>query len=89
MEKEEAERTEQNECNDNENFLQPKTKPKKKKNPPKNQHNYPTRSLSLLLSFVPSRFFVCLSVLHKDLSRYLPRYYVPYLTLPLVGKYLM
>lgn len=80
MEKEEAERTEQNECNDNENFLQPKPNQKKKKTKKqkarnkktKKKHNYPTRSLSLLLSFVPSRFFVYLSVLYKDLSRYLP-----------------
>lgn len=73
----------------NQNQTKKKENPKNKKKKNKHTGNYPTRSLSLLLSFFPSRFFVYLSVLYKDLSRYLPTYYVPYLTIPLVGKYLM
>lgn len=79
-EEEEAGRTEQNECNDNENFLQPKTKPKKKRKKKnqkarnqktkKNQHNYHTRSLSLLLSFP----FLCLSVCPSQRPLKVPTY---------------
>lgn len=78
-EEEEAGRTEQNECNDNENFLQPKTKPKKKeKRKTKRQETKKPKKINIIItlglshSFFHSRFFVYLSVLHKDLLRYLP-----------------
>lgn len=82
MGKEEAERTEQNECNDNENFLQPKPNQKKGKTKKQKARNKKeTINIIILLgpshsfpSFLPGSLSVCLSFTKTSQGTYLPRY---------------
>lgn len=73
MEKEEAERTEQNECNDNEIFLQPKPNQKKEKPPQKINIIIPLGlSHSFFPSFLPVSLSICLSFTKTSQGTYLP-----------------
>lgn len=82
MEKEEAERTEQNECNDNDNFLQPKPNKKKEKSKNKRQETKKQKKINIINllglshsffpSFLPVSLSICLSFTKTSQGTYLP-----------------